>query len=63
LPKKIKPILADQLRKLKRFERKNLNNQNILSDEKNNYNTIFAKSVLAYRKLISRTTPSRILIN
>ena len=63
LPKKISPILMSQFKSIKKFDKKKLDKLNILTDEKNNYNNIFAKSLSNFRKNIVKEIPSRLLIN
>jgi len=63
LPLKIKPDLNNILRRLIKFDKKNINDKNILSDENNKYSYIFAKNLQNYRKLIGSRTPSRFLMN
>ena len=41
----------------------NLNNEYLIYDEKNSYSKIFSKSMTNFRKIVSMSIPSRILIN
>ena len=63
IPKGIKPTVIQILRNAKKFKKENFNDQNILYDEKNQYSIIFAKILPKYRKLVTYSIPSRILIN
>ena len=47
----------------KEFKEEDFNDQNILYDEKNQFGIIFAKILPKYRKLVTYSVPSRILIN
>ena len=63
IPKGIKPTVIQILRNAKKFKKENFNDQNILYDEKNQFDIIFAKILPKYRKLVTYSIPSRILIN
>ena len=52
-----------QFKSIKKVDKKKLDKLNILTDEKNNYNNIFAKSLSNFRKNIVKEIPSRLLIN
>ena len=41
----------------------NLENDYLIYDEKNNYSEIFSRSMTNFRKTVSISIPSRILIN
>ena len=62
-PKGMKPTVIKVLRNAKKFKKKDFNDQNVLYDEKNQFSIIFAKILPKYRKLITSSVPSRILIN
>ena len=63
IPKGIKPTVIQVLRNAKKFNKEDFNDQNILYDEKNQFGIIFAKILPKYRKLVTYSVPSRILIN
>ena len=63
IPKKMRHRVISTLRNLNKFSKKNTHKKYILYDEKNNYSHLFSKSMSNFRKLISMSIPSRILIN
>ena len=63
IPKGIKPKIIQVLRNAKKFKKEDFNDQNILYDEKNQFSIIFAEILPKYRKLVTSSIPSRILIN
>jgi|TARA_Y100000294_G_scaffold175209_1_gene194780 spermidine synthase len=63
IPKKMRHRLISTLRNFNKFSKKNTHKKYILYDEKNNYSHLFSKSMSNFRKLISMSIPSRILIN
>ena len=63
IPKGIKPKIIQVLRNAKKFKKEDFNDQNILYDEKNQFSIIFAEILPKYRKLVTSSVPSRILIN
>jgi len=51
------------LKNKNKFEMANLENDYLIYDEKNNYSEIFSRSMTNFRKTLSISIPSRILIN
>ena len=63
IPLGIKSEVIQVLRNEKKFKKEDFNDQNILYDEKNQFSIIFAEILPKYRKLVTSSVPSRILIN
>tara|TARA_B100000579_G_C22824378_1_gene852307 strand:- start:89 stop:1720 length:1632 start_codon:yes stop_codon:yes gene_type:complete len=63
IPKNLRSRVISTLKNLNKFDKENYQNKYVLYDEKNNYAHLFSKSMSSFRKLISSSTPSRILIN
>ena len=63
IPNKVKPRVIATLKNMKKFKNTEESKKFILIDEKNNYSHLFSKSMSLFRKLISNSIPSRILIN
>ncbi len=59
MKKKVISILKNR----NKFEMTNLENDYLIYDEKNNYSEIFSRSMTNFRKTVSISIPSRILIN
>ena len=55
-------VIEKCLSNIKKYNNKNYS-RNVIIDEMNNYSHLFAKSMSSFRKLISTSIPSRILIN
>ena len=63
IPKNMNKKVISILRNRNKFEMTNLNNEYLIYDEKNSYSKIFSKSMTNFRKIVSMSIPSRILIN
>lgn len=63
IPKVMKIKLSSTLQNINRFKQEEMNEKHIIYDEKNTYSEIFSKSMQSFRRLVSSSIPSRILIN
>ena len=63
IPKVMKKKVISILNNRNKFEMTNLENDYLNYDEKNNYSKIFSSSMTTFRKALSLSIPSRILIN
>ena len=59
MSKKIISILKNR----NKFKMTNLQDDYLIYDEKNNYSEIFSQSMTTFRKIVSLSIPSGILIN
>ena len=62
IPQFLRKRVFSTLSNIKKYNNKNYS-RNVIIDEMNNYSHLFAKSMYSFRKLISTSIPSRILIN
>ena len=62
IPQVLRKRVFSTLGNIKKFENKDYSRY-VIIDEMNNYSHLFAKSMSSFRKLISTSIPSRILIN
>ena len=62
IPQTLKKRVYSTLKNMKKYENDDYS-RNVIIDEMNNYSHLFAKSMSSFRKLISTSIPSRILIN
>ena len=62
IPQTLKRRVSSTLKNMKKYENEDYS-RNVIIDEMNNYSHLFAKSMSSFRKLISTSIPSRILIN
>ena len=63
IPKSMTKKVISILKNRNKFEMTNLQDDYLIYDEKNNYSEIFSKSMTTFRKIVSLSIPSRILIN
>ena len=63
VPEGMKTKLSSTLKNINKFKEEEMNKKNIIYDEKNTYSEIFSKSMQSFRRLVSSSIPSRILIN
>ena len=63
IPKSMTKKVISILKNRNKFEMANLQDDYLIYDEKNNYSEIFSKSMTNFRKIVSLSIPSRILIN
>ena len=63
VPEDMKIKLFSTLKNINKFKEEEMNKKNIIYDEKNTYSEIFSKSMQSFRRLVSSSIPSRILIN
>ena len=63
IPKSMTKKVISILKNRNKFEMTNLRDDYLIYDEKNNYSEIFSKSMTNFRKIVSLSIPSRILIN
>jgi len=63
IPISMKKKVISILKNKNKFEMANLENDYLIYDEKNNYSEIFSRSMTNFRKTLSISIPSRILIN
>ena len=63
IPKSMSKKIISILKNKNKFEMTNLQDDYLIYDEKNNYSKIFSKSMTTFRKIVSLSIPSRILIN
>ena len=63
IPKSMSKKIISILNNRNKFEMTNLQDDYLIYDEKNNYSEIFSKSMTTFRKIVSLSIPSRILIN
>ena len=62
IPQVLRKRVFSTLGNIKKYETKDYSRY-VIIDEMNNYSHLFAKSMSSFRKLISTSIPSRILIN
>ena len=62
IPQVLRKKVFSTLGNIKKYETKDYSRY-VIIDEMNNYSHLFAKSMSSFRKLISTSIPSRILIN
>ena len=62
IPQVLRKRVFSTLGNIKKYEAKDYSRY-VIIDEMNNYSHLFAKSMSSFRKLISTSIPSRILIN
>ena len=62
IPQILRKRIFSTLGNIKKFKNKDYSRY-VIIDEMNNYSHLFAKSMSSFRKLISTSIPSRILIN
>ena len=62
-PKSMSKKVISILKNRNKFKMTNLRDDYLIYDEKNNYSEIFSKSMTTFRKIVSLSIPSRILIN
>ena len=62
IPQVLRKRVISTLGNIKKYETKDYSRY-VIIDEMNNYSHLFAKSMSSFRKLISTSIPSRILIN
>ena len=62
IPQALRKRVSSTLKNIKKYEKEDYS-RNVITDEMNNYSHLFAKSMSSFRKLISTSIPSRILIN
>ena len=62
IPQVLRKRVFSTLGNIKKYENKDYSRY-VIIDEMNNYSHLFAKSMSSFRKLISTSIPSRILIN
>ena len=63
IPKILNKKVISILKNRNKFEMTNLDKDYLIYDEKNNYSEIFSSSMTTFRKALSLSIPSRILIN
>ena len=63
IPKSMSKKVLSILKNRNKFEMTNLRDDYLIYDEKNNYSKIFSRSMTTFRKIVSLSIPSRVLIN
>ena len=63
IPKSMSKKIISILKNRNKFKMTNLQDDYLIYDEKNNYSEIFSQSMTTFRKIVSLSIPSRILIN